>query len=131
MCGLTGFVGTGGRAELEAMAGALVHRGPDETSFYIDPQHGVHLGFLRLAVMDIAGGRQPMWNEDGSVCVLFNGEIYNQAELRTELLAAGHVFGSSHSDTEVLVHGYEEWGETLPSRLNGMFALVVWDRRRR
>jgi asparagine synthase (glutamine-hydrolysing) len=72
-----------------------------------------------------------MWNEDVSVCVLFNGEIYNQAELRAELLALGHVFRTNHSDTEVLVHGYEAWGEELPVRLNGMFAFIVWDRNRR
>ena len=131
MCGLAGFVGTGTQANLAAMAGAIVHRGPDDTGFHIDHDHAVHLAFLRLAIVDIAGGRQPMWNEDGSVCVLFNGEIYNQAELRAELLAAGHVFRSDHSDTEVLVHGYEQWGEDLPARLNGMFAFVIWDRPRR
>jgi asparagine synthase (glutamine-hydrolysing) len=131
MCGLAGFVGTGTQANLAAMAGAIVHRGPDDTGFHIDHDHAVHLAFLRLAIVDIAGGRQPMWNEDGSVCVLFNGEIYNQAELRAELVGAGHVFRSDHSDTEVLVHGYEQWGEDLPARLNGMFAFVVWDRPRR
>ena len=131
MCGLAGFVGAGTRAELAAMAGAIVHRGPDESSYHIDRDHAVHLAFQRLAVVDIAGGHQPMWNEDSSICVLFNGEIYNQAELRAELVAAGHIFRSDHSDTEVLVHGYEQWGEDLPSRLNGMFAFVVWDRPRR
>jgi asparagine synthase (glutamine-hydrolysing) len=131
MCGLAGFVGTGTQADLAAMAGAIVHRGPDDTGFHIDRDHAVHLAFLRLAIVDIAGGHQPMWNEDDSVCVLFNGEIYNQAELRAELLAAGHVFRSDHSDTEVLVHGYEQWGEDLPARLNGMFAFVIWDRPRR
>ncbi len=131
MCGLAGFVGAGGRADIESMAGAIAHRGPDDLGIHIEPDHGLHLGFRRLAVIDVAGGHQPMWNEDKSTCVLFNGEIYNQAELRTELLAAGHVFRSNHSDTEVLVHGYEEWGEGLPSRLNGMFAFVIWDRARR
>ncbi|HEX3995801.1 MAG TPA: asparagine synthase (glutamine-hydrolyzing) [Acetobacteraceae bacterium] len=130
MCGLTGFIGAGGRADLEAMAGALLHRGPDDAGFHIEPGFALHLGFRRLAIVDIEGGHQPMWNEDGSVCVLCNGEIYNQAELRAELLSKGHVFRSDHSDTEVLVHGYEEWGEDLPARLNGMFALVVWDRPR-
>src|SRR5271166_1480904 len=131
MCGLTGFVGAGGRGVLNAMAGAIAHRGPDDAGFHIEPEHALHLGFRRLAIIDIAGGRQPMWNEDFSVCVLFNGEIYNQAELRAELVAAGHVLRSDHSDTEVLVHGYEEWGADLPARLNGMFAFVVWDRPRR
>jgi asparagine synthase (glutamine-hydrolysing) len=131
MCGLTGFVGGGGRTELEAMTAAIIHRGPDDAGFHIEPDHALHLGFRRLAIIDIAGGHQPMWNEDLSVCVLFNGEIYNQAELRAELLAAGHLMRSDHSDTEVLVHGYEEWGEDLPARINGMFAFVVWDRPRR
>jgi len=130
MCGLAGFVGVGGNAELEAMAGAIVHRGPDSAGFHVEPNRALYLAFRRLAVIDIAGGEQPMWNEDASVCVLFNGEIYNQAELRAELLALGHVFRTDHSDTEVLVHGYEEWGEGLPARLNGMFAFVVWDRPR-
>jgi asparagine synthase (glutamine-hydrolysing) len=131
MCGLAGFVGAGGRRELDAMVGALIHRGPDDAGFHVEPEHALHLGFRRLAVVDVAGGRQPMWNENSSVCVVFNGEIYNQAELRAELLAAGHVLRSDHSDTEVIVHGYEEWGEGLPARLNGMFAFVIWDRPRR
>ena len=131
MCGLTGFVGVGGRAELESMMDAITHRGPDSARLHIENDYALHLGFCRLAVVDIAGGDQPMWNEDRSACVLFNGEIYNQTELREELLAAGHIFRSDHSDTEVLVHGYEEWGEDLPARLNGMFAFVIWDRARR
>jgi len=131
MCGLAGFVGVGGRAELEAMMDAVAHRGPDSTRLHIENDYALHLGFCRLAVVDIAGGLQPMWNEDSSACVLFNGEIYNQRELRAELLAAGHFFRSDHSDTEVLIHGYEEWGEDLPARLNGMFAFVIWDRARR
>jgi asparagine synthase (glutamine-hydrolysing) len=113
------------------MTGAMVHRGPDDAGFHVEAEHALYLGFRRLAVVDIAGGQQPMWNEDFTVCVLFNGEIYNQANLRAELLAAGHILRSDHSDTEVVVHGYEEWGEDLPRRLNGMFAFVVWDRPRR
>lgn len=131
MCGLTGFIGSGGRQALEAMTGALAHRGPDDSGFFIDPEQAVHLGFRRLAVIDIAGGQQPMWNEDRTVCALFNGEIYNHAELRAQLQGEGHVFRSDHSDTEVLVHGYESWGAALPGRLNGMFAFVVWDSVRR
>jgi asparagine synthase (glutamine-hydrolysing) len=131
MCGLTGFVGNGGVADLGAMANAIVHRGPDDAGFHIEPEFALHLAFRRLAIIDIAGGHQPMWNENSTICVLFNGEIYNQAELRARLLAAGHIFRSDHSDTEVLVHGYEEWCEDLPAQLNGMFAFVVWDRPRR
>ncbi len=131
MCGLAGFAGAGGRAALEAMAAALIHRGPDSDGFYIDPEYAVHLGFRRLAVIDIAGGTQPMWNEDSTVAVVFNGEIYNHSELRAELIRAGHRFRSDHSDTEVLVHGYEEWGSGLPARLNGMFAFTIWDKNRR
>jgi asparagine synthase (glutamine-hydrolysing) len=131
MCGLTGFVGAGSRSDLEAMAGAIVHRGPDDVGFHFEPEHGLHLGFRRLSIVDLADGHQPMWNEDSSICVLFNGEIYNNVELRAALVAAGHRMRTDHSDTEVLVHGYEEWGEDLPRRLNGMFAFVIWDRGRR
>ena len=113
------------------MTAALMHRGPDDSGFHVDAEHAVHLGFRRLSIIDVAGGQQPMWNEDDTVCVLFNGEIYNQAELRDALLAAGHRFRSDHSDTEVLVHGYEQWGEDLRVRLNGMFAFVIGDRERR
>ena len=131
MCGLAGFVGIGGRADLESMVNSIVHRGPDGAGFHIDSPNALYLGFRRLAIIDVQGGQQPMWNEDRSVCVIFNGEIYNQAELRRELVAAGHIFRSDHSDTEVLVHGYEEWGHDLPTRLNGMFAFVIWDQPRR
>jgi asparagine synthase (glutamine-hydrolysing) len=91
----------------------------------------VFLAHRRLAVLDIAGGTQPMWNEDGQIAVIFNGEIYNHLGLRKELVAKGHVFRTDHSDTEVLLHGYEEWGHELPLRLNGMFAFVIYDRPRR
>jgi len=130
MCGLAGFIGAGSRDDLAAMMGAILHRGPDDAGIHIEAEHALHLGFRRLAIIDITGGHQPMWNEDGTVCVLFNGEIYNQSELRGELERAGHRFATDHSDTEVLVHGYEQWGGQLPGRLNGMFAFVVWDRTR-
>jgi asparagine synthase (glutamine-hydrolysing) len=131
MCGIAGFLGDGRREDLVAMTQALAHRGPDDEGFHVDEEHRVFLGFRRLAIIDPAGGKQPMWNEDGSICVVFNGEIYNQAELRAELERKGHRFRTDHSDTEVLVHGYEEWRDGLPVRLNGMFAFVVWDRPRR
>lgn len=131
MCGIAGFVGAGDRDDLRAITDALVHRGPDGEGLFIDPGTGVHLGHRRLAIIDIGGGAQPMWNEDGTVGIVYNGEIYNHAALRLELERAGHVFRSDHSDTEVLVHGYEQWGSDLPSRLNGMFAFTILDRRKR
>jgi asparagine synthase (glutamine-hydrolysing) len=131
MCGIAGFVGPGGIEVLRGMTSALAHRGPDDSGHHAEPQAAVFLGYRRLAVIDIAGGQQPMWNEDESVCVVFNGEIYNHAELRAALLEKGHRFRSDHSDTEVLVHGYEEWGDGLPLRLNGMFAFAIYDRPRR
>jgi asparagine synthase (glutamine-hydrolysing) len=131
MCGIVGFCGQGGRADLSAMTDALVHRGPDGQGSFIDEEEAVFVGHRRLAVLDIAGGHQPMWNEDGQVVIVFNGEIYNHAELRRELEIKGHVFRSDHSDTEALIHGYEEWGEGLPERLNGMFAFAICDRARR
>src|SRR5665213_1108370 len=126
MCGIAGFVGEGGRGELEAMTTALAHRGPDGAGFFVDQAAAVHLGHRRLAIIDIAGGRQPMANADGTI-----QEIYNFRELRAELAASGHVFKSDHSDTEVLVHGWTEWGENLPIRLNGMFAFAIYDALKR
>jgi asparagine synthase (glutamine-hydrolysing) len=131
MCGIAGFVGQGGRADLAAMTEALAHRGPDGEGSFVDEQEAVFLGHRRLAILDIEGGHQPMWNEDGQVGIVFNGEIYNHAELRRQLEAKGHIFRSDHSDTEALVHGYEEWGEGLPERLNGMFAFAIYDRLQR
>jgi asparagine synthase (glutamine-hydrolysing) len=109
------------------MCSALEHRGPDdEGSVQLD---GVTLGMRRLSIIDVEGGHQPMHNEDSRIWVVQNGEIYNHLELRHELVAAGHIF-STRSDTEVLVHGYEEWGEAMVERLNGMFAFALHDRRR-
>src|SRR4051812_5712041 len=122
MCGVAGFVGQGDRSDIVSMTRALAHRGPDGEGIYIDEMERAFLGHRRLAILDIAGGKQPMWSEDGKVGVVFNGEIYNHQELRGLLEERGHVFRSDHSDTEVLVHGYEEWGDGLPTRLNGMFA---------
>ena len=131
MCGIAGFVGLGDRDVIARMTACLAHRGPDGEGFHHDEDLRVHLGHRRLAIIDIEGGHQPMWNEDRSVGIVFNGEIYNHAELRRELIARGHVFATDHSDTEALIHGYEEWGENLPIRLNGMFAFAILDRRRR
>lgn len=131
MCGLTGFVGTGDRDDLAAMMAALAHRGPDGEGAYHDPETAVFLGHRRLAIIDPEGGAQPMWNADGALGVVYNGAIYNHVELRAELERLGHRFRTDHSDTEVLIHGYAEWGEDLPRRLNGMFAFCIYDRDRR
>ena len=111
---------------LRAMTEAQRHRGPDGEGFHAEP----HLGFghRRLAIVDLAGGAQPMATEDGAVVVTFNGEIYNHEVLRRMLEARGHVF-RSRSDTEVLLHGWREWGAQMPARLVGMFAFALWDRR--
>ena len=109
---------------VRAMASRLAHRGPDDEGFYLD--RAVGLGFRRLSIIDVEGGHQPLTNEDGTVWVTFNGEIYNFRELRDELEQRGHVF-ATRSDTEVIVHGYEEWGDDCVTHLNGMFGLAVWD----
>ena len=127
MCGFVGFTGHVGNDEavLTAMMDRIIHRGPDMGGMHIDG--GVALGFRRLSILDLTeAGAQPMCNEDGSVFIVFNGEIYNFQELRAQLEAAGHTF-HCHADTEVLVHGYEEWGEGLVDRLRGMYAFVIHD----
>ena len=133
MCGITGFARAHHDAEearriVKAMADRIVYRGPDGEGYYVDDQ--VALGHRRLSIIDLEGGKQPMFNEDGSLAVIFNGEIYNFQSLRKELIAAGHTF-STRSDTEVLLHGYEQWGDGLPARLRGMFTFVLWDTRTR
>jgi len=130
MCGIAGFWGAGDEATIRSMTDALAHRGPDGHGYHIDENARIFLGHRRLAIIDIGGGAQPMWNEDQTVGVVFNGEIYNHVELRRLLEDRGHRFRSDHSDTEVLVHGYEEWGTELPLRLNGMFTFAIWDKAR-
>jgi asparagine synthase (glutamine-hydrolysing) len=130
MCGIVGIVGPGTVvvAELARMCDAIRHRGPDDWGTFAE--EGVGLGMRRLSIIDLAGGHQPLGNEDGSVQVVLNGEIYNHEALRRELVARGHTF-RTRSDTEVLVHLYEDEGERMLQRLRGMFALALWDRRRR
>jgi len=128
MCGIAGFVGQGNEDVLRKMTGTLKHRGPDDEGYFVDPSEGVFLGHRRLSIIDIAGGKQPIYNEDKSVCVIFNGEIYNFQELRKELEKRGHKF-NTHSDTEVIVHSYEERGEDFIKDLNGMFGFALWDGR--
>ena len=131
MCGIAGFVGPGDRGVLRRMTDAILHRGPDAEGHWIEESTGVHLGFRRLSIIDISGGSQPMWTADGEIGVTFNGEIYNHVELRKELQAAGCQFQTDHSDTEVLLHAYRQWGEGFVDRLNGMWAFVIYDRFRK
>ncbi|MDD3402031.1 MAG: asparagine synthase (glutamine-hydrolyzing) [Hespellia sp.] len=131
MCGFSGFVGStvDGRKILKSMTDTLVHRGPDSEGAYLD-EHAA-LGFRRLSIIDISNsGNQPLYNEDGSKILTFNGEIYNYRELRNELIAAGHIFHSD-TDSETIIHGYEEWGEDMLHRLRGMFSFVIWDKNQR
>ena len=132
MCGFVGFASPSRSydraAVVRAMADVIAHRGPDSEGYLVD--EAVALGFRRLSIIDLAGGDQPMETPDGRVAVCFNGEIYNHHALRATLEQAGHVF-RTRSDTEVLLHGWEEWGADLLGHLRGMFAFVIYDRPRR
>jgi asparagine synthase (glutamine-hydrolysing) len=133
MCGIVGIVDLVGQRELDRgllarMNQVQLHRGPDEGGEHHEP--GVALGHRRLSIIDLSSGQQPLFNEDNSVVVVFNGEIYNFASLRPELERAGHRF-RTHCDTEVIVHAWEEWGEDCVRRFGGMFAFALWDRNRR
>jgi len=133
MCGICGQYNFGTlepvrRSGIEAMAQTISHRGPDDEGYYIAGPLG--FGFRRLSIIDLAGGHQPMSDQEESVWVIFNGEIYNFLELKSELEAHGHVFRTK-SDTEVIVHGYKQWGDEVLNRLNGMFGLAIWDVRQR
>src|SRR5688572_7574330 len=130
MCGIAGRVNHAApidRAELFEMTERLAHRGPDDHGYHLRARVG--LGHRRLSIVDLAGGRQPLANEDESVWIVFNGEIYNHVELRKELQSRGHVF-KTRSDTEAIVHAYEEWGAVgCAQRLRGMFGFAIWDER--
>ncbi len=133
MCGLTGIFEYRRPTEISKdqvhrMNETIVHRGPDDEGVLVGP--GIGLGFRRLSIIDVAGGHQPISNEDGSIWVMLNGEIYNYPELRKELLERGHML-ATRSDTETIVHLYEEYGESCFSRLRGMFAIVIWDAKKR
>src|SRR6266511_611986 len=133
MCGIFGILSSdreqpASGAVLEEMAGSILHRGPDGGGVHLDGSLGV--GMRRLSIIDLDTGSQPLANEDGTVWVVFNGEIYNYRELRTELQTRGHRFATA-SDTEVIVHLWEDLGERCVERLRGMFAFAVWDARRR
>ncbi len=133
MCGICGQYNFGRQApvqhrDIEAMTRSIIHRGPDDEGFYVAGPLG--FGFRRLSIIDLAGGHQPMSDQEECVWVIFNGEIYNFLELKRELEAYGHVFRTK-SDTEVIVHGYKQWGDEVLNRLNGMFGLAIWDVRQR
>lgn len=130
MCGFVGFWNTPEVADYEtvihAMADRIIHRGPDDAHYYVDDD--ISLGFRRLSIIDLEGGRQPILNEDGSKALLFNGEIYNYQSLREDLLQKGHTF-TTKSDSETILHGYEEYGKEILQKLRGMFAFVIWDKK--
>ena len=132
MCGIAGFISFNGAPsisedKLKIMVDTLYHRGPDESGMAI--KDSVAMGTRRLSIIDLSGGSQPIYNEDGSVWTVFNGEIYNFKEIRSELISKGHKF-KTNTDTEVIVHGYEEYGLDFPKYLNGMFAIAVHDRKK-
>src|SRR5438034_11333698 len=136
MCGIAGFVESESAANplladargdlIHRMCDVIRHRGPDDEGVFVE--RGVALGMRRLSIIDLSTGHQPIHNEDRTIWIVFNGEIYNFRELRSELAAAGHHFYTA-SDTEVIVHAYEEWGTAAIGRLRGMFALALWDAR--
>ncbi len=133
MCGFVGFINDiadieKNNAEVKAMADRIIHRGPDMDDIYVD--ENVSLGFRRLSIIDLEGGSQPIYNEDRTLVLVFNGEIYNYKEIRKELVEKGHKFYTD-TDSEVLVHGYEEYGADLPKKLRGMFAFVIWDKTKK
>ena len=126
MCGIAGYINNkDNKAKIiKDMTDKIIHRGPDAEGFYIDDN--VALGHRRLSIIDLKGGDQPIYNEDKSMVVIFNGEIYNYLEIKSELIKKGHKF-KTNSDTEVLIHGYEEWKEDMPKKLRGMFAFAIYD----
>ena len=129
MCGICGFTGAAAgederRQVLTGMMNRIIHRGPDGAGQYMDD--GISMGFRRLSIIDLKGGDQPMATADGRLVITFNGEIYNYRELREDLKIKGHTF-QTNSDTEVLLHGYSEYGTKILDRLRGMFAFVIWD----
>ncbi|HEY1182303.1 MAG TPA: asparagine synthetase B, partial [Rhodocyclaceae bacterium] len=131
MCGISGLFDLKGKREfsrelLQTINDIQQHRGPDEAGLHLEP--GVALGHRRLSVIDLSTGQQPLFNADGTVGVVFNGEIYNYQELVPELQALGYSF-RTRSDTEVIVHGWSAWGPACVERFRGMFAFAVWDRR--
>src|SRR5437879_2671793 len=148
MCGIVGFLNTRSRPDarllLERMAASVIHRGPDDSGFFLSHELGpgcpagagpdsrpqVGLAMRRLSIIDLSTGHQPISNEDESCWIVFNGEIYNHRELRRELEAKGHLFRTD-SDTEAILHAYEEYGVDCVRHLRGMFAFAIWDERQK
>lgn len=130
MCGFVGFTNKIDNADkiIKSMMDSIKHRGPDSEGLYLDDD--IAMGFRRLSIIDLSMGHQPLFNEDKSLVLTFNGEIYNYQELREELINAGHTF-ETHVDSEVLLHGYEQWGKNLLNKLRGMFAFVIWDKNKK
>ena len=128
MCGFCGYTGEilNGDEILSSMMERIIHRGPDSDGRFSD--ENVSLGFRRLSIIGLETGSQPIYNETGELIITFNGEIYNYREIKEELIEKGHIF-KTDADTEVLIHGYEEYGEELLNKLRGMFAFVIWDKK--
>ena len=128
MCGICGFVGKidDNVKIIEKMTKVISHRGPDDVNFFIDDN--ISMGFRRLSIIDVSEGRQPIYNEDDNLVLTFNGEIYNFRDLKSQLESLGHKF-YTHTDSEVIIHGFEEWGEEVCLKLRGMFAFAIWNRK--
>ena len=127
MCGIAGFVGRGDKEILKKMTEIIAHRGPDDDGYFFDGKIG--LGHKRLSIIDLASGHQPMFNENQNLIIIYNGEIYNYQEIKKELEQKGHQF-KTNSDTEVIIHGFEEWQEKCVEKFNGMFTFVIWDKEK-
>ena len=126
MCGFCGYINKKEKTHIKKMNDMIAHRGPDDESYYIDDD--IAMGFRRLSIIDLQGGRQPISNEDDTMYITFNGEIYNFKEIKEELINKGHIF-KTNTDTEVILHGFEEYKEKILDKLRGMFAFVIWDKK--
>ena len=130
MCGFCGYINKKKKSkeEIKKMTDAISHRGPDDENYYLDSD--IAMGFRRLSIIDLKGGRQPISNLDDSMVITFNGEIYNFKSIKKDLISKGHIF-KTNADTEVILHGYEEYGENILSKLRGMFGFVIWDKKKK